>query len=71
MPKIIITFGEGPTQIEGPIDQKGMCYHAILDAVLALIEYQPKQILPVGVLPFDPTKGGGKSGIPGGMGGRG
>jgi len=69
MPKITITFGEGPTQIEGPIENKAMCYHAILDAILALIEYEPKKIISGMVLPFDPTKGGG--GIPRGMGGRG
>ena len=69
MPKLIITFGEGgPTSVEGPIDNKEMCYHVLLDAVLALMVYEPKKILPVGVLPFDPTKGGN---LTGGMGGRG
>jgi len=69
MPKLVITFGEGgPTRIEGPIDNKNMCYHAILDAVLALMEYKPREIVPATILPFDPTKGGG---MPGGMGGRG
>ena len=64
MPKIIITFGEGgPTQIEGPIDNKNMCYHVLLDAVLALVEYEPKKVVPVGILPFDPSRG-----VPRGMG---
>jgi len=67
MPKIIITFGEGgPTQIEGPIDNKEMCYHAILDGVLALAAYEPRKIVPGVLVPFDPTKGGftgGKGGV--------
>lgn len=67
--QIIITFGEGkPTSIEGPIDNKEMCYHALLDATLALIKYEPKKIMSVGVLPFDPTKGGNLSGGKGGRG---
>lgn len=69
MPNIIITFGEdGPTKIEGPIDNKEMCYHAILDAILALMRYEPKKIVSGVLLPFDPTKGGNLSGGKGGRG---
>lgn len=55
--QIIINMIEGqPTSISGPLENKQLCYHMILDAILALIAYEPKQILPVGVLPFDPSK---------------
>jgi len=70
MPKMTITYGEGPTQVENFPTPKEIAYHVLLDAFLAIQAYDPNRIIPVGVLPFDPSKKGAPP-LPGGMGGRG
>jgi hypothetical protein len=70
MPKMTITYGEGPTQVENFPMPKEIAYHVLLDAFLAIHVHDPNKIIPVGVLPFDPSKKGAPP-LMGGGGARG
>lgn len=54
---LIITQLPGqPIRVEGPLQDKNLCYMLLFQAMLAIKDYNPGKILQPIILPFDPTK---------------